>query len=133
PIGRAHGGVAQQQVRCKFEIAPDCPLGEHPFRLLTGDELSTASTFWVTPFPVVDEVNGGVGKNDTRETAQKVPTVCTVRGHIQSTREGDVDVYCVQGRAGDHLSVEVDSVRLTELFYADSEFDLMVRILDQYG
>ncbi len=49
------------------------------------------------------------------------------------TQNADVDTYRVAGKAGEHLSVEVASVWLTEKFYADAEFDLMVRLLDGTG
>ena len=57
----------------------------------------------------------------------------TVRGRMDMNRVPDVDVYRVSGKAGEHLSVEVDSVLLTEKHYAELEFDLMVRLLDARG
>ncbi len=45
----------------------------------------------------------------------------------------DVDLYRVTGKAGQHLSVEIDSVRLADKHYGDSEFDLKVRLLDSDG
>ncbi|HEX7376680.1 MAG TPA: serine protease, partial [Pirellulales bacterium] len=51
----SHGGTIVEEVRATFEIAADCPLGEHPFRLLTATELTCIGTFHVSPFPVVDE------------------------------------------------------------------------------
>jgi hypothetical protein len=44
------------KLKCMFEIAPDCPVGEHVFRVRSLTQLSMAATFNVTPFPVVDEV-----------------------------------------------------------------------------
>src|SRR5580704_14089789 len=34
--------------RVKFQIAPDCPLGEHVLRVRTATALSDAVTFWVS-------------------------------------------------------------------------------------
>ena len=51
----AHGGYIDASVSCKFEIEPDCPPGQHPFRLLTATELSLIGTFHVTPFRIVSE------------------------------------------------------------------------------
>lgn len=133
PIDTVHSGYMQERVRCVFEIAPDCPLGEHPFRLRTATELTGLSTFHVTRFPNVDETEKALGQNDTREHAQPVAMNVTVRGQMQTTSVPDVDVYRVAGRRGRHLSVEVDSVWMTERHYGDSESDLAVRLLDDRG
>jgi hypothetical protein len=123
PRGTIHGGFIEDQVQCRFEIDADCPLGLHPFKLRTATELSTLSTFAVTRFPVVKE---------TQED-QPVSINSTVLGRMDTNQTADVDVYRVNGKRGEHLSVEVDSVWLTEKFYAGSEFDLRVRILDANG
>lgn len=128
-----HSGRLEEQVRCKFVIEPDCPLGEHPFRMRTATELTLLSTFWVTPFEVIPESEPGQGGNDTLTSAKSVPRNATVHGRVDTGRFADRDLYRVAGKAGEHLSVEVTSVWLTEKFYADSEFDLMVRILDAEG
>ncbi|MDB5387866.1 MAG: peptidase domain protein [Planctomycetaceae bacterium] len=133
PQGRAHGGRAEEQVRCRFEIAPDCPLGEHPFRIRTATDLTSLATFQVTPFPVVDENEKGNNSNDTLETALPVTPNVSVRGRIGPSNRGDVDLYRVPAVAGGRLSVEVDSVRIAEDHYGGSEFDLAVRILDETG
>ena len=54
PIGLAHGGRIEEQIRCQLEIAPDCVPGEYPFRIRTATELTSLGTFHVTPFLVVD-------------------------------------------------------------------------------
>ena len=126
-----HGGYREDQVLCKFEIAPDCPLGLHPFKLRTATELTTLSTFAVTAFPVYHEKEDKQGINDA--TAETIPLNTTVQGRIDSNKLSDVDLYRITGKAGQHLSVEVDSVWLTERHYAESEFDLMVRLLDATG
>ncbi|WP_395741581.1 serine protease [Prosthecobacter sp.] len=130
-VGLHHGGYREDQVLCKFEIAPDCPLGLHPFKLRTATELTTLSTFAVTAHPVYHEQEQKQGANDT--TAESIPLNTTVHGRIDSVKLSDVDLYRVSGKAGQHLSVEVDSVWLTERHYAESEFDLMVRLLDATG
>jgi hypothetical protein len=128
-----HGGWLEDQVRCQFVIAPDCPLGEHPFRLRTATELTMVSTFWVTPFEVVTDPESGHGSNDTMATAMPVPRNVTMQARMDSGRQPDHDVYLIKGRQGEHLSVELTSVWLTEKYYAESEFDLMVSILDAQG
>ena len=128
-----HSGYTQDFERCRFEIAPDCPLGLHPFKLRTASELTMLSTFVVTAFPVVDEAEPGQGQNDTLKTAMPVALNTAVRGSITNSSQADIDLYRVSGKAGQHLSVEVDAVWISERYYGGSEFDLMTRILDADG
>lgn len=152
-ISLHHGGFVRDRVKCKFVVAADCPLGEHPLRLRTTDTLSTVATFWVGPFPIVPELERGgfdvtyrggetvvtpnekaiEQPNGTLATAQRIPLNSTIAGEIKVTRELDDDYYCVDLEAGQRLSVEVDSVRLCDKAYAESEYDLMLRILDEHG
>jgi len=148
-----HGGIVRDRVKCRFVIAADCPLGEHALRLRTAETLSTVATFWVGPFPIVPELERGgfevtyrggetvvtandkaiVQPNNSLKTAQEIPLSCTIAGQIKVTRELDDDYFRVQLEKGQRLSVEIDSVRLCDKAYAESEYDLMVRILDQDG
>ena len=148
-----HGGIVRDRVKCRFVIAADCPLGEHALRLRTAETLSTVATFWVGPFPIVPELERGgfevtyrggetvvtandkaiVQPNNSLKTAQEIPLNCTIAGQIKVTRELDDDYFCVRLKKGQRLSVEIDSVRLCDKAYAESEYDLMVRILDQDG
>tara|TARA_Y100000758_G_scaffold287040_1_gene238165 strand:- start:778 stop:3309 length:2532 start_codon:yes stop_codon:yes gene_type:complete len=152
-ISLHHGGIVRDRVKCRFVIAADCPLGEHALRLRTAETLSTVSTFWVGPFPIVPELERGgfevtyrggetvvtandkaaVQPNNSLETAQEIPLNCTVAGEIKVTRELDHDYFRVELEQGQRLSVEIDSVRLCDKAYAESEYDLMVRILDEDG
>ena len=133
-INLAHGNYIEEQFSCRFEIAPDCPLGEHPFRVLTATEITTVGTFHVTPFPVDSDadVEAGGPKNDTIETAQTVKPNVTLRGRISNTWP-DIDLYRVPATAGQRLSVEIESVWIADRHYAGSEYDLAVRILDENG
>lgn len=132
--GFAHGGKIVQEVRCKFEIAADCPLGEHPFRLLTGTDLTCIATFHVSPFPIIDEdETGNAANNDTRETAVPVAWNTTIRGRLGSNGRGDVDIYRVSAKAGQRLSAEIESARIADRHYGDSEFDLALRVFDSKG
>ncbi len=133
-IGLAHGGAIVEEVVCQFEIAPDCVPGEHPFRLLTATELSCIGTFHVSPFLVLDEgEENNAYSNDTPESALQITGNVTIRGQLGSGSRSDRDLYRVNGHAGERLSVEVDSARLADRHYGDSEYDLSVRILDQHG
>lgn len=133
PIGLAHGGRIEDQVRCKFVIAPDCPLGEHPFRLRTATELTSLGTFHITPFRAIDENEAGYNTNDTLETALAVTPNVSVRGKMGPSARGDVDLYKIPVVAGQRISVEVDSVRIADIHYGGSEYDLAARILDENG
>lgn len=133
PIGLPHGGRIQEQIRCRFEIAPDCSPGEYPFRVRTDTEITSLGTFQVSPFPVIDENEKGYNSNDTLATAMPVPPNSTVRGKMGPSSRGDVDLYKVPVTSGQRLSVEVDSVRIADIHYGGSEYDLAVRILDDDG
>lgn len=130
--GLQHGARIEQELKCRLVIAPDCVPGEHRFRLRTATQLTSLATFHVTPFPVVDETQEKRG-NNTPATAQSVPMNITVRGRIDGSPRGDVDVYRVPARADERLSAEVDCVRLADVHYGDSEFDLALRVLDATG
>jgi hypothetical protein len=123
PRSGIHGGFIEDSVKAKFQIDADAPLGLHPFKLRTATELTTLTTFAVTRFSIVSET----GED------QVVPMNSAVLGRMDTNQVADVDVYRVAGKKGGQLSVEIDSVWLTEKFYAGSEFDLMVRILDPAG
>jgi hypothetical protein len=124
-----HGGRIDQEVKCRLEIAPDCAPGEHRFRLRTATQLSSLATFHVSPFLTVDEKEN----NDTLATAQEVPLNVTVRGRVGAGARGDTDLYRVPAKAGARLSVELDCVRLADVHYGDSEYDLALRVLDASG
>ncbi len=127
-------GGPRTDVTCKFVIAGDCPLGEHRFRLLTGTELSGLTTFHVGRFPCVDELEPRHQQtNGTLETAESIELNTTVRALMDSDSADDHDYYRVAVSEGQRLSVEVDSVRIADQNYGNSEFDLQVRILDSQG
>ena len=148
-----HGGLVKERIRCTFQIADDCPLGEHPLRLRTKDTLTSVATFWVGPFPIVPELerggfevtyNGGSTvvtendrsikqPNDSLATAQPIPLNHTIAGAIKVTHELDHDYYKIETKKGERISIELDSVRLCDKAYAESEYDLMLRLLDETG
>ncbi len=132
--GFAHGGTINEQVRCRFVIAPDCKPGEYPFRLLTATELTCIGTFHVSPFNVIDEnEENNASSNDSPDSALEVVGDVTVRGQLGNGSRTDLDVYRVNGKAGQRLSAQVDSARIADVHYGDSEFDLAIRIIDSNG
>jgi hypothetical protein len=115
--------------KVKFQIAADCPLGEHVLRVRTATSLSDAVTFWVGPFPQVPEAETKLGENDSIAKAQPVAMNVTVEGQILPGPDLDRDYYRVQARQGQRISVEVEAARLGTLHFG-GENDLAVRILD---
>ena len=118
--------------KSRFEIAADCPLGEHVLRVRTATALSDAVTFWVSPYPTVTETETQIGDNDTLAKAEPVPLNSTVEGQIQPGSEMDRDIYCVEAQQGQRLSVEVEAARLGTL-HSGGANDLAVRIFDARG
>jgi len=103
------------------KLAPDCPLGEHHLRLRTATGYSELRTFFVGPYPVVEEKE----PNNEPGQAQKVALNTTVEGIITSE---DVDCFAVEARQGDRLSAEVDGMRLGR-----GLFDPRLALLDSRG
>src|SRR5437773_9734221 len=64
--------------KVKFQIASDCPVGEHVLRVRTATSLSDAVTFWVSPFQTVYEFEDKIGQNDTLANAKPIPMNVTV-------------------------------------------------------
>jgi hypothetical protein len=125
--GFAHGGYLDSAIACRFEISPDCPPGEYAFRLLTATELSHLGTFHVSPFLTVNEDHE---PNNSLDQAMEVTPNSTINGVLGHDPE---DFYRVPVKAGQLLSVELNSVRISDQNYGDSEFDLAVRVLNSDG
>ena len=118
--------------KVKFQIAQDCPVGEHVLRVRTATGLTDAVTFWVSRFPTIYEFEDKIGQNDTIERAKPVPANVTVEGQILPGPDADIDMYRLDVKQGQHVSVEVESARLGTL-HQGGENDLAVRILDAAG
>jgi len=134
--GRAFGAVVRQRIRAKVVIDADCPIGLHPLRIRTGKDITTLSTFWVTPFPTQPEAEpfGDWAVNNAIAKAEPIsgPNV-TVLGYILPGPKMDHDFYRVTRKKGERISVEVNSVRLSNVWWARGELDLLVKILDASG
>jgi len=118
--------------KVKFQIAPDCPVGEHVLRVRTATSLSDAVTFWVSRFQTVYEFEDKIGQNDTPPNAKPIPMNVTVEGQILPGPDMDVDMYRVEAQQGQRISVEVEAARLGTLHFG-GENDLAVRVLDAAG
>jgi hypothetical protein len=111
--------VDETRVTGRLRIAPDCRMGEQQLRLRTRSGLSRLLTFWVGPFPTVDEVE------PNSELAQAQPIARDVTVHGVVTNE-DVDCFALDARAGERISVEVEALRLGDVL-----FDAFVAIVDE--
>ncbi|MFN0080489.1 MAG: serine protease [Prosthecobacter sp.] len=129
------GGFSEEKVLCRFEIAADCPVGLHPFKVRTPTELTSLSTFAVTAAPIMEEGEGQRDVNGSRATATLVKPGTAVLGSLydKGSQVADIDCYKISGKAGMRLSIEIDAVRLTEVTYGGAEFDHILRVLDADG
>ena len=107
-----------KSVKMKVALAADCPLGEHYVRLRAQSGLSEVKTFWVGPFPTVEEKE----PNTDFAAPQTVPLNSTVEGVADNE---DVDYYAVEVKKGMRLTAEVEGLRLNGSFW-----DPYVAILD---
>jgi hypothetical protein len=110
--------VDDKTVKIHVKIAADAALGEHTLRLRTATGISDLKTFWVGPYPVIDEKE----PNNNFKAPQKIPMDVTVAGVI--TNE-DVDYFSVELKKGQRLSVELEGIRL-----GTSLFDAYIAVLD---
>ncbi|HBJ61169.1 MAG TPA: hypothetical protein DDY76_05495, partial [Opitutae bacterium] len=108
-----------KQIKATFRISYEAPLGQHEFRLRTKNGMSKLWTFWVGPFPNLQEKE----PNSSFEEAQLVPNEITVNGTV--TNE-DVDFFEINATKGQRISAEIEAIRLS-----GAMFDPYVAILDE--
>lgn len=113
--------VTNKLVQARIKILPECGLGEHRLRVRTATGLSELRTFFVGPFPVVEEVE----PNNDPAHAQPLAPNTTVTGVIKAE---DVDCFAVALKKGQRLSAEVEGMRLGR-----SLFDPRLAVLDPDG
>src|SRR5437588_12631077 len=111
--------VNDNQVKATFQIATDCRLGEHAFRLRTATGISELLTFYVGALPEINEKE----PNSDFNAPQKIPLNVTVNGVIDSE---DVDYFAFEGKKGQRVTAEIEALRLG----GDAIFDPYVAILD---
>lgn len=104
-------------VELTLDIATDCRLGEHFFRIRTHENLSEMLSFWVSPFPCVMEDhwahdNTANGGNGSMALAQPVQRGVTVLGYHPAYSTIDHDFYSVELEKDERLTVEVWSACL---------------------
>ena len=67
------GYTKPAEVKAQFQIAPDCPLGEHVLRVRTATGSTEAMTFWVDRFPTVMETETRSARTTRRRKRNPSP------------------------------------------------------------
>ncbi|MGJ8634598.1 MAG: hypothetical protein ACSHX7_11845 [Luteolibacter sp.] len=114
-------GKNKKKATAILHIAPDAPLGEHPLRIRTENEVSFLQTFHVGHFPTLQEKE----PNNTLAEAQPIPLNTTAQGTITTE---DQDTYLVSLKKGQRLSVEAEAMRLGR-----TVFDARITIFSPSG
>jgi len=112
--------ATNQIVKAQVKIASDCALGEHHLRVRTAGGISELRTFFVGPYPVVEEIE----PNNDMSKAQKVALNSTVAGTIKNE---DVDCFAVELKQGQRFSAEVEGIRLGR-----ANFDARLTVFDEH-
>ncbi len=110
--------VADNHVKAKVKIAPDCRLGLHYLRVRTATGVSELRTFSVGALPEGSEVE----PNNDFAKPQPIAMNSLVNGVAENE---DVDYFVVDAKKGDRISAEIEGIRL-----GISLFDPYVAILD---
>ena len=97
-------------LKARFQLAPNCPLGEHLFRVRCKSGISYARNFFAGQFPSVEEKE----PNTVITEAQPITTGVTLSG---TAKNEDTDYYKVECKKGERLSVEVEGIRLCTNFW----------------
>jgi hypothetical protein len=98
------------RAEARLHVRLDCPLGNHPVRVLTSSGLSNLMTLSVGDLPQITEQE----PNSDKTQPQPISLGTCVEGVI--TNE-DVDYYEIAGEAGQRLSVEIEGLRLGRTFF----------------
>lgn len=102
-------------LKLTLKIASDAPLGSHPFRIRTRDNLSELVRFFVTAHPVVFEEDPFGKTNDLSENAQVVPINSSVVGYLPIGPPQDDDWFKVTLKKNQRLTVQALAARLGTL------------------
>ena len=105
-------------LKATFSISEKAAFGQHKLRIRTNEGLSNLYTFWVGPFPNVQEKE----PNSAFDEAQPILLNSTVNGLILNE---DVDYFEINATKGQRISVEIEAIRLSGPL-----FDPYVALLD---
>ena len=110
--------VDAKQVKATLQIATDCPLGFHDFRVRTATGVSGLRSFSVGALAEAVEVE----PNNEFSKPQPIAFGSVVNGVAGSE---DVDFYAIEVKQGDRITAEVEGARL-----GITTFDPYVAIMD---
>lgn len=116
--GKMEKAEPGKAIRITLKIDETARIGEYFFRIRTRKHLSELLTFWVTPFPVVDEMDPFLRTNDTVEGAQTVSMNSTIAGYHPQGPPNDFDYYKIELNKGQRITAQVLSARLGTFHYA---------------
>ena len=115
--------VAGPKPKAKIKIAPDAQLGEHLYRLVTTSGIADLKTFYVSPYPMVEEA---AEDRVIIDKPQPVALGTTVYGRTQNE---DIDRYVVEAKKGQRITAEVIGARLQ----SQNIYDSAVKITTEDG
>ncbi|NWK55930.1 PPC domain-containing protein [Verrucomicrobiaceae bacterium N1E253] len=102
--------IDDKKLKVTIQIAPDAPLGEHAMRLRCDAGVTYMRTFWVGPFPCIDEAE----PNNDFAKPQTISANHTVHG---TAGNEDVDYFQIQAKKGQRISAEIEGMRLGSIFF----------------
>lgn len=113
-----------RRVTARIRIGASAPPGPRWIRLRTSSGLTNLLNFSVGAFPHVAEVEPNGSPAQAQAIGATDGGAVTVRGVVELE---DMDVYRVEGHAGERLSVEVEAMRI------GSRLDAAVSLVDSRG
>ena len=112
--------------KARIRIAADAPLGEQIVRPWTATGLGDARTFYVTPYPLVKDLDRGTKEAPKKDEEQAISMGTTVWGTLQGE---ETDRFVIEAKKGDRIAAEVVGVRLQ----TKEIFDAMLTLKDAEG
>lgn len=112
--------VKANELTCDFTVPANVPNGIHTFRVLTDKGISQPALVVIDSLPTIAHAN----QNKSRESAQSIPGVCAVEGHVDNLSRL---YFRFPGKANQPFSLEVQARRL------GSPLDPIVRLFDPNG
>ena len=98
-----------KNIEVKIRVDADCRMGEHIAQVRTSRGISDYRSFYVGAMEEINESE----PNNTLQACQVVQWNRTINGTINSE---DVDVFQLNGKKGQRLSVEIEAIRLGFMF-----------------
>ena len=113
--------VNDNHVRCTMTIAPDCPTGLLPLRLVTVSGITELKLFSIGNCPEISEAE----PNGDAKQPQTITLPVTINGTITSE---DIDYFAFTAAKDQRLNFEIEAMRL-----GDTVFDPHLALFDERG